>query len=237
MRAWVTWLKGGLVFAAVLWAAWTTAEAEAAEFRHLKLGGQIVKWGAPSMRSGATLTYAFVHERMVFGDAINCRAMDPLDASEALRELGRDQVEAEFVAALDMWERVSNVRFRPAAEPDRADVLIGVQANPHGIAYANVWHQPSKDSRIARIVRGSICLNPRLPWEAGIDGMEETFDIRQVAAHEIGHVIGLDHPGRSGQLMAFRYDETVAGLRPGDVQGALRLYGAPAAPQQALTGD
>jgi hypothetical protein len=174
---------------------------------------------------------------MEFANAINCRAMAPLETSETLRQLGVERVKAEFVAALAIWERASNVRFRPTPDPTNADFLIGVQANPHGIAYANVWHQPRAGSRIATIVRGSICLNPDLPWQAGIDGMDETYDIRQVAAHEIGHVIGLDHPGRTGQLMAFRYDETIAGLRPGDVQGVLQLYGVSEAPQQTPTRD
>lgn len=237
MRACTAWVKGGLAAAAVMWAACAATGAEAADYRLLKLGGQIVKWGSPAMGSGAALTYAFVQERMAFPDAINCRAVQPLTAGQALRALGRERIKAEFRAALDMWEQASNVRFHLVEDPGSADILIGAQARARGIAYANVWHEAGEPDSVARIVRGSICLNPDLPWEAGLDGMEETFDIRQVAAHEIGHVIGLDHPGRTGQLMAFRYDETVAGLRPGDVRGVLRLYGPPEAPQQALIKD
>ena len=46
-------------------------------------------------------------------------------------------------------------------------------------------------------------------------------------AHELGHVLGLDHVGASGAVMAFRYDERHPGLTEGDVVGAQRIYGLP----------
>jgi len=66
-----------------------------------------------------------------------------------------------------------------------------------------------------------------LRWEPGLDGKVETLSVRQVTTHEIGHTIGLDHPGGSGQLMGYRYSEEVPGLRAGDVEGASKLHGAP----------
>jgi hypothetical protein len=35
----------------------------------------------------------------------------------------------------------------------------------------------------------------------------------------------LDHPSGAGQLMDYRYEERFRQLQPGDVQGALQLYG------------
>lgn len=51
------------------------------------------------------------------------------------------------------------------------------------------------------------------------------YDLRYALAHEIGHTIGLDHPGPSGQLMSFRYEERFHGLQPKDVAGLAALYG------------
>lgn len=51
------------------------------------------------------------------------------------------------------------------------------------------------------------------------------YDLRYALAHEIGHTIGLDHPGPSGQLMSFRYEERFHGLQPGNVAGLAALYG------------
>ena len=44
--------------------------------------------------------------------------------------------------------------------------------------------------------------------------------------HEIGHAIGLDHPGARGELMSFRYSEDHMGLTDGDKLGAIAIYGA-----------
>ena len=52
------------------------------------------------------------------------------------------------------------------------------------------------------------------------------LDLGTVLAHEIGHAIGLDHPGASGPLMAFSNQGDMDRLMPGDIAGAVALYGA-----------
>jgi hypothetical protein len=71
-----------------------------------------------------------------------------------------------------------------------------------------------------------ICLDPTQPWKIGFGGNPEAYDIRYTLAHEIGHAIGLDHPGPTGELMSFSYGEGFRVLQPGDVAGAILLYGA-----------
>ena len=44
-------------------------------------------------------------------------------------------------------------------------------------------------------------------------------------AHEIGHAIGLDHPGPTGALMGYSNQGDIDRLMPGDVEGAVALYG------------
>ena len=44
-------------------------------------------------------------------------------------------------------------------------------------------------------------------------------------AHEIGHVIGLDHPGPTGALMGYRDQGDVDRLMAGDIAGSVALYG------------
>ena len=70
-----------------------------------------------------------------------------------------------------------------------------------------------------------MCLNPEHRWKVGFDGDKDVYDIRYTLIHEIGHAIGLDHPGPSGQLMGFRYTEDFAELQPGDLKGVRQLYG------------
>jgi hypothetical protein len=52
------------------------------------------------------------------------------------------------------------------------------------------------------------------------------YDLRYTLTHEIGHAIGLDHPGTTSQVMSYRYEERFATLQPGDIRGAAALYGA-----------
>jgi hypothetical protein len=59
--------------------------------------------------------------------------------------------------------------------------------------------------------------------------------------HEIGHAIGLDHPGIPEALMDFRYREAFSSLQAGDRAGAKALYGpvltdvaAPASPKTQM---
>ena len=51
------------------------------------------------------------------------------------------------------------------------------------------------------------------------------LDFGTVLAHEIGHAIGLDHPGATGALMAFSNQGDIDHLMPGDIAGAAALYG------------
>jgi len=53
----------------------------------------------------------------------------------------------------------------------------------------------------------------------------KSYRLRYVLAHEIGHVLGLDHPSPSGELMSFEYSGRLEGLQPGDIAGIVALYG------------
>ena len=76
-------------------------------------------------------------------------------------------------------------------------------------------------------MRADICLNPQRSWKIGFDGNLDVYDLRYTFMHEIGHAVGLDHPGRSGSIMGYRYDERVHKLQPSDIAAAQSLYGPP----------
>jgi len=215
--------------AVILFVTTLASPGVAADFRLLRLGGQVVKWGEPVLGAGAALTWSFAQRRHDFPDAINCRVVTPLTGLFQAAGIEPSEAEALFTRSFRQWETAANLSFRYVENEDAADILIGAQGEPTGIAFANVWHEPRSGAAIAPLTRASICLNPMLRWEKAPDGNSDTYEISHVAAHEIGHAIGLDHPGPAGALMGYQYNEGDGELRSGDVAGAVTLYGVRAA--------
>src|SRR5262249_52397417 len=97
--------------------------------------------------------------------------------------------------------------------------------DPEGWAFADVFYDTQSPERVKPISRSLICLNPAKRWKIGFDGDLKTYDLRYTLTHEIGHAIGLDHPSGAGSIMGYRYEDRFRQLQPGDVQGAIALYG------------
>jgi len=60
-------------------------------------------------------------------------------------------------------------------------------------------------------------------WKIGFGG--PGFDIFQIAAHEIGHALGLDHSAVAGSLMNPSYTEAFFGPQADDIAGMQSIYG------------
>jgi hypothetical protein len=201
--------------------------ALAGDFRLLMLGERYVKWGTPSFGAPAEVTYGFAERRYEYADAINCGVIGPIDQLLQASKLTRKQFIDNVRGAFAMWQSAANVSFRYTEDAAQAQILIGAQGNPRGIAFANVWHDGSRhNNKVASITQATVCLNPQITWKASSDGRPDSYHLRHVIAHEVGHTIGLDHPGRTGQLMGYRYSEDTSRLGLGDVEGAVTLYGS-----------
>ena len=195
-------------------------------FRLLKLDGYHVKWGARALGAEATVSYAFVEVPMRFDGARNCRELVPTTDLGMRNGISEATLHAETAAAFRAWEAAANITFTRVDNPEHADILIGAQGQPVGRAYANVTYQPGSIDGVRAIDQALVCLNPAQRWKVGFDGDVEVYDMRYTLVHEIGHAIGLDHPGPHGQVMSFRYSEEYSDLQPGDFQGVQLLYGA-----------
>lgn len=193
-------------------------------FRLLKLDGRGVAWTAEARP--ATVTYAFAKGPFHTPNAMNCGLIGPVDGLLEKSRIADSTFRKEVRAAFDMWEAVANISFTEVDDQEQAGIVIGAQLRPVGRAFANVAYKHHSDTRDVRsIERSLICLNPEQPWKIGFDGNLAAYDVRYTVAHEIGHTIGLDHPHTTGQLMHFRYEERFRNLQPGDIEGAVRLYG------------
>lgn len=198
----------------------------AEEYHLLRLGGTWVKWGEPALGTRAEVTYALATDAMEFPKARNCGSLVPIGPLLTRSGVPDDTFRKEMDFAFEEWSRVANITFRAVADATAADIVIGAQKHPRGRAYSNVAYSPRSQNGTRRISKSLICLNPDKGWKLGFDGNLEVYDLRYTLMHEIGHAIGLDHPGPHGQMMSFDYHEKFRRLQTGDVAGAAVLYGA-----------
>ena len=218
-----TLISTGVAIALLAWSA--GAGAQGLGHKRLVINGQKVAWQRTDT-GPLTISYAFVRQPHSDPEARNCKSMRPLDAMAERSGLSVQRLETLIRAGLGRWERHVNVRFERARDGETADVMIGALATPRGIAWADVipFATPGAESRIKR---GNICFNPTTPWKSSPGGDMAAYDVGYVSAHEIGHVLGLDHVGPEGSLMSFRYSEERNRISFGDIIGVQLLYGAP----------
>jgi len=195
------------------------------EYRLLELNGRYVRWALPKDGRPLSIKYAFLSKAASFANARNCGRMLPARAALERSRIDMTAFRDEVRAAFDMWQAAIKIEFHETASIDEAGILIGAEAEPKGQAFTNVAPAGSAGSGVDGIAQSLICLNPEMRWKIGFDGNLDVYDLRYTLAHEIGHAIGLDHPGAEGPLMSYRYLERSRELRPGDVAGAIALYG------------
>ena len=144
------------------------------------------------------------------------------------------QWKAEIVRAFAAWSDVANITFTEVNGDNAAvnavttggDIRIGgaVFDGPGNILGHGWFPNSSSGGSIDSDIHFDIAEN----WTVGFAG--PGFDIFTVAAHEIGHAIGLDHSTVPGSLMNSFYSEAFAGLQADDILGAQSIYGAAVAP-------
>ncbi len=200
------------------------SDASDGGYRLLELDGHKVKWGDRRLGVGARISYAFARETLRFDEARNCRELAPITTLVG-KGLSMDAFTREAAAAFRVWEQAAGLSFYEVSDAREADIILGTQGEPRGKAFANVSYAPDPKEGVRAIDRSLVCLNPNHKWKIGFDGDEDVYDIRYTLIHEIGHAIGLDHPGPSGQVMGFRYTEAFEGLQNGDLRGIRLLYG------------
>lgn len=208
------------------------AEPPVADFRLLTIDGFRVKWGDPRLGTGAHATYGFVTGLRHFDDALNCGDMAPIEGIAAAWRHDPAALERAVSKAFALWGAAAAITFREAAAGEEPDILIGVQGTPRRVAFANVWLDRTRAANgVAPLTRAAICFNPTLDWQLDATGPAKSggksADFGTVLAHEIGHTLGLDHPGAAGALMGYSDQGDIDWLMPGDVSGIRVLYGAP----------
>jgi hypothetical protein len=121
--------------------------------------------------------------------------------------------------ALASWGRTGLVSFRPAREGESPDVVFSWAIGAHGSCRS--FGVDFAVAHTGTVERGTfVHFDAGSEWSA--EG-ERGESLLRVAAHEAGHVLGLDHAPDPASLMY--PDTTVDAPTPADLAGLHSLYG------------
>lgn len=149
-------------------------------------------------------------------------------------DLDPDAVRAAFRHAMDRWSAVVPVEFQEVAAEDKAEISIGWYDDDHGDGYkfgkalAHAF-PPVCEGDKCTSRSGNFHLSHNCKWVVGFGDGARKCDLRHVALHELGHVLGLDHSADSQAVMRASYNHRLE-LGEDDVEGAQSLYGSPENP-------
>ncbi|WP_020656694.1 matrixin family metalloprotease [Massilia niastensis] len=180
------------------------------------------KWGSPVFGTGATVTWSLMPT------GTSCAAEVGGCTITALDDFMPTGYLSAITAAFAAWSAVADIVFTQVADngvpfnaPGTvADIRIGghIMDGALGVL-AHGYYPPVNGTSAA----GDIHFDVAEIWKLGFGGAG--FDIFQVAAHEIGHAIGLAHTAVPNSLMNPFYTEAFSGPQADDIAGAQFIYG------------
>ena len=182
------------------------------------------KWGTPGFGTpGGTVTWSLM------GTGVDLTS-EPDGVSTALSSFMPVGFKAEIESAFGAWSSVADITFLEV--PDLGEPFDVPGASGHirigghsfdgaGSVLAHGFFPPVNGVTAA----GDIHFDIAETWV--LTDPEAGFTIFRVAAHEIGHAIGLDHepPSITALMNPFYTETTPLGLLADDIAGAQSIYG------------
>jgi len=183
------------------------------------------KWGSSVMGTGATITWSLM------SGGVSCTAEDAGCTTTALSSFMPAGYLTEIQNALAAWSAVANVTFVQVPDDGAAfnaptasgDIRFGGHAFDGALGVlAHCYYPPANGNTAA----GDCHFDSGETWKLGVSG-GTGISIFQVAAHEIGHALGLAHSTDINALMYPYYSEAFTGPQADDIAGIQAIYGAP----------
>lgn len=142
-------------------------------------------------------------------------------------DLTQSEVRNAFSTAFGYWAAVTPLTFTEVAESANPEILIRFGTGDHdGCPFpfegelAHNFYPPTCGGGLA----GDSHYNEQYTWS--IDSPPSDYDLITVAAHEIGHGLGLAHSANTDALMYPYYSGEHRFLHQDDIDGIQEIYGA-----------
>jgi len=215
--------------------ALATASLPLAAFRLVTAGGLQLRW--PTSR---TVLLQLRLDRFVFSEPL-------IDGSTSWNQVG--------ASVAQTWNGLADVNFTTSAGPQG----LGERGNNVNEAYfaPNYEGQSfgeavgitlySFDADTGTILEADVVFDSNRPWNAytgpvrQYSGGGNLYDLRRVATHEFGHILGLGHPDDAGQsvsaIMNSRLSDTES-VQQDDINGLRAIYGThTSTPDRLIAGS
>lgn len=148
--------------------------------------------------------------------------------------LSINEIRRAFALACNIWSEHSPLIFTEL-QNGTADILIGFYDSHNNCGYCNPGFSNNRNfghgffppslANGTLTIAGDIHFNKDVKWTTESTASNSEIDFITVAAHELGHVLGLDHVGLSEALMHKSCRRPHRFLYNDDILGIQNLYG------------
>lgn len=147
--------------------------------------------------------------------------------ANAPSSLSQTAVNTAIRTALDAWQSVANVTFVPTTVPHLSR-SIDISFRPIDGAGKVLAETYLPDDVNPSPLAGDMTFDSAERWEVGNAKGNAAFDLVQIAVHELGHALGLDHSRVASSVMYPTVSPSTkfTGLTPTDVRSIQAVYAA-----------